>query len=391
MICSCIAWKVVIISCVVLQLTAVNGTLSKSDKKAKKAKQKDNSNVKSVFERGLVEAQTQSADILKEYYRYCEAERDKTVFKGKWNSKGYDIAKVFSKKFDLVSPVWLQVVSRPNNEFEILGGHDIDSGWAIEVMQGRDNLMVPRVLFDKWSLKDYENLFSREEFMAKCAKVITSFIKKHNFAGITLELWNQMPTSMQMDATHFIIDLSEILHKAEKSLTLIIPPLAVQPSSRVPQFTKENFEELKSSVDYFNIMTYDYHMQSSVAGPISPIKWIEESITAICPEDHEIDRAKILLGLNFYGIRFGEFSGAQPILGHDFVDILKSNSPAVKWQPKDEEHLYLYKNSKNGENLYLFYPSLLSIKKRIDLAKRLGTGIGIWEIGQGLDYFYDLL
>jgi len=40
MICSCIAWKVVIISCVVLQLTAVNGTLSKSDKKAKKAKQK---------------------------------------------------------------------------------------------------------------------------------------------------------------------------------------------------------------------------------------------------------------------------------------------------------------------------------------------------------------
>jgi len=41
-----------------------------------------------------------------------------------------------------------------------------------------------------------------------------------------------MPTSMQMDATHFIIDLSEILHKAEKSLTLIIPPLAVQPSSR---------------------------------------------------------------------------------------------------------------------------------------------------------------
>lgn len=43
----------------------------------------DNSNVKSVFERGLVEAQTQSADILKEYYRYCEAERDKTVFKGK--------------------------------------------------------------------------------------------------------------------------------------------------------------------------------------------------------------------------------------------------------------------------------------------------------------------
>jgi hypothetical protein len=44
------------------------------------------------------------------------------------NSHGYDIAKLFSNKFSMVSPVWLQVKRRPGGSYHVQGGHDIDDG-----------------------------------------------------------------------------------------------------------------------------------------------------------------------------------------------------------------------------------------------------------------------
>ena len=45
----------------------------------------------------------------------------------------------------------------------------------------------------------------------------------------------------------------------------------------------------------------------------------------------------------------------------------------------------------DGSMTYVWYPTKESVDLRIKLAESLGVGISIWEIGQGLDYFYNLL
>ena len=48
-------------------------------------------------------------------------------------------------------------------------------------------------------------------------------------------------------------------------------------------------------------------------------------------DNEDIDPAKVLMGLNFYGNMYKALGEGGPIIGHEYLDILDRDRPPLHW------------------------------------------------------------
>lgn len=151
-----------------------------------------------------------------------------------------------------------------------------------------------------------------------------------------------------------------------------------------------NFSLVFFSFSCVLVQTYDFSASTSTPGPNSPLPWLRSAAQGLLGESMQDSTLaqKVLIGIPFYGYKYNRESAPQPLLGSEYLSLLRSNQDSsIKWGKEYSEHSVELTNNPT----VLFYPSLLSTQLRISAALEMGMGIAIWELGQGLDYFLDLI
>ncbi|XP_030380452.1 chitinase domain-containing protein 1 isoform X2 [Scaptodrosophila lebanonensis] len=336
---------------------------------------------KDVFELKLISEEPLATDIIvhnEAYYKDTKIRRFNGTALGyvtPWNSHGYDIAKIFAKKFDIISPVWLQIVKKKNN-YTLAGTHDVDASWLsdvrrkgkVQMPQQRAVKIFPRVIFDYFTDSDIKLLLSDAQERSKLNNELIRGCQEYGFDGVVLEVWSQLAGRIDDNYLYaLVLQMAKDLEKQRLQLILVIPPYRKE----MPNLFGEK------------------HMER-LPGANSPLYWARRAIELIAPDgchDVEEKRRKILMGLNMYGNDYTP-DGGTPITYSKYLELIRHVKKHLTYDERDVENFFEVK-TQTGRHI-VFYPTLHSIHERIKLAQELGVGVSLWELGQGLNYFYDL-
>uniref|UniRef100_A0A1I8EJ88 Chitinase domain-containing protein 1 n=1 Tax=Wuchereria bancrofti TaxID=6293 RepID=A0A1I8EJ88_WUCBA len=366
---------------VLLFFSVVCGTLSKSDRKEKskdfqgteeKRKGKNNSLRQSKrFEDNA--GSVTVAGILNHHHNLC-VEKKKfnhpiLAYITPWNNGGYDIAKWAARKFTHISPVWFQFKPEVKQKTCIIFGiHDMDMQWLADVHANNSKIkFMPRFIIDGSARESIERFLYDERWQTNCAQLVVNFIKKNKMHGAVIEVWLQVLSLVQKEVKEELIELishwAELFHQAELGIIVPLPAPLSDKNKPSGVVMKAELARIINSVDFVNVMTYDYNSDHFVG--VSPFEWIRRNLEYILSES-SISSSKLLMGLNFYGYA-SQQTTIKAVIGKDFIK-------------------YVTSQSGTGED-FCIYPTLASLQMRRDLANHFNVGLGIWELGQGLNYF----
>ncbi|CAG8439444.1 1793_t:CDS:2 [Ambispora gerdemannii] len=351
---------------------------------------------KSIYEKDLVSTSITYQEIIDHHDRFLKPNASAIkYFDGgptlayvtPWNSHGYDIVKMVKGKFEYVSPVWYNIIRRPHlrNKYDLTGAHDVDQTWISEIRSNNKKQkygkIVPRFRTQSWTETDYLSLLSSHDEMQQFAKVLADECHTQNFDGLVLE----MGIASIFLLRDLVQELGELLHQQGKELILVVSPIR---TGVPPSLTAAQFDDFSFFVDRFSVMVYDYSTSlGNSQGPNADINWVEDNILHFTPTSR--NRDKLLLGLNMYGTDYLDSKRSDPIIGKDIIKILEKHKPKkITWDKVSAEHHFEY--VKTGVKHDVWFPTLKSLEQRILLAEDYGTGLSLWEVGQGLDYFYEL-
>uniref|UniRef100_A0A914ZVH4 Chitinase domain-containing protein 1 n=1 Tax=Parascaris univalens TaxID=6257 RepID=A0A914ZVH4_PARUN len=306
-----------------------------------------------------------------------------------WNSHGYNLAKWAAKKFTHISPVWFQLkpaISDGQRTCSIGGTHDIDQGWLRDVQSNNSAIVfVPRFIMEGWMGNTVNDFLYDEMWQRRCVQAVVDLIERNEMQGAVMEMWLQLITvtrgQLKQEMMELVMSWADYFHAKDLEFILPLNPPLNEAYEYNGIMSPEEFAEVAKHVDYINVMLYDYHTDRPAG--VAPMEWIQRNMEFLL-RDSPVSSSKVLLGLNFYGFEFTS-TKVEAITSSRYLEHIKADNALLSWDDTASEHFV------SAGNILCYYPTLASLSARLHYAKQMNMGVGIWEIGQGLNYFTSVL
>ena len=309
---------------------------------------------------------------------------------------GLNMSKVFGggdekhSKIQYFSPGWLTMMPQMSGEdtYSVIFSDEAPIEWSDEMRDKKAKIM-PRVHFNSalWTMKQFTDMIEVEDETQKMISLLVKTCQDKKYDGLVFRAVTPFVDLSRSDWIVFLATLASKFTEAGLLTVVVVPPPIFhdKPTNMINSTDIELMAD--GGVDFFALLNYG-HSSPPVAGPNSPIKWPRQCVETLDPEKRF--RSKILLGLQFDGYEYTKGGGGTTIVGNDYLfKVFAGKNVEFQWDPVAKEHRVQldYRN----QAYTLHYPSLMSLHLRLELARQLGVGVAIWEIGDGLNYFFDLL
>lgn len=118
--------------------------------------------------------------------------------------------------------------------------------------------------------------------------------------------------------------------------------------------------------------------------------WVRKSVLRLVGKGGVLRPEQVVLEIPLYGRAFSEKERTgKVILAGELAKILAKQRPAFTWDDDAQEHSANI--SSGGARVILSLPTLAFVAERLRLAKTLGVGVALRDLGSGFDVAFDLL
>src|SRR5574341_2177335 len=188
------------------------------------------------------------------------------------------------------------------------------------------HFQVSNYINGSWSREAVHRVLTRRQPRDRTIRDILGYLDRYGYDGVSVDFENVAPADRSA-LTAFVIRLAGAVHGRGKVLTIAVPAKTRDDPANDWNGAFD-YTMLAGAADAIIVMAYDEHWSTSAPGPVASFNWVD-AVAAFALS--ETGRAKIILGVAFYGYAWPATGPAEGISMREAVDRANRAGVTVQW------------------------------------------------------------